>query len=119
MAYQIKNRCTTAVTVNLDGENVTIPAGDVSPIFSKMVNTAAMLSLGRSGSLVLIDVTPPSPSPVAKRGKVASKASDQTVDVKAKKSKKLTAENPPWLNADGSAKTEENDNSTTDKESGG
>lgn len=121
MGFRIKNRCTTSVTLVLDGIAVTIPAGEVSAIHKSSLFSGADCKLLNAGLLIMIpwsdgdnDLRQPLDKNV-----VASKASDRTVDIKAKKSKKPTAENPPWLNPDGSAKTEENNNSITDKKSGG
>ena len=112
MAYQIKNRCTTAITVNLDGMNRTIPAGELSGIFSKMVNTPELLTLARTGLLVLIDIALPSPNPVANEYTLTSTEGDVIFE-------DLPEIPDGVVTISSQSEVKENKNSITDKESGG
>ena len=76
MSYRLKNKCTTAVTIELDGKNVTIPAGELSREYkkasfdfgaSKLLNACLLIPIAVRQKLPMaepIDSDPRKPSPI-------------------------------------------------------
>ena len=61
MIQRILNKCTTAVTLNLDGNDVTIPAGELSPEYKTVKFTFTDQRLINACLLVPIESKPKLP----------------------------------------------------------
>lgn len=103
MIRRMLNKCTTAVTLNLDGNDVTIPAGEMSPEYKTVKFSFADQRLINACLLVPIESKPRIPM---------KEPSDN--DLRQPRPKKAV-ENGPNCNPDGSAKTDKKTKSKTDK----
>lgn len=80
MGFRIKNRCTTSVTLVLDGIAVRIPAGEVSAIHERSLFSGADCKLLNAGLLIMIPESGNDLRQPLDKNVVPSKASDRTVD---------------------------------------
>ena len=101
MIRRLMNKCTTAVTIVLDGKDVTIPAGALSPEYKKAKFSFADQRLINSCLLV----------PIESRPKMPMVEPDDLRQALPK----TVVENGPDCNPDGSAKTNKKTKSKTDK----
>ncbi len=66
MAFRLLNKCTTALTLNLDGKDVTIPAGGISEDYKKakfsfqdqkLINACLLIPIEARQKLPTVDPT--------------------------------------------------------------
>lgn len=121
MGFRIKNRCTTSVTLVLDGIAVRIPAGDVSAIHERSLFSGADHKLLNAGLLVIFPESSNDLRQPLDKNVVASKASDRTTDKELDDELREASPSTPMPQSVEKKilRKVTNDNSITDKKSGG